>query len=371
MGAFAAEIARRKQEEEAKAKEQAERQASRESSSYRQKIKANKLAQLEAAWAAVRALANERKQAAINSRLADKEETVEAEMRAYGNKPQELGEAYSQYMAQAAYEAYRAGEVAAHTQITQPKDEKSWWEKAIDTIDKNQALAAIAIGVAVGVGAVAIIATGGVATPLVIGGAALVAGTLTAGGTVALNAHYARPLSQNVSRNIGYTVTSVLATIGIGMAVTGGVVSGAVQQTVYRAGNAVAGYCISNQMVCARAEWAMNALDNIEQGGLMIKGAIQTWRGDIAGAAETQFELQMEYMDGGMPGNAIAREIGEEVSELASKYGDDVVDLFNMYGDDALDIIGAYGDEGISILSHMEAMQSTSLKNMVHLQSPY
>ena len=34
----------------------------------------------------------------------------------------------------------------------------------------------------------------------------------------------------------------------------------------------------------------------------MIKGAVQTWRGDSLGAAETAHELQMEYMDGGIQG---------------------------------------------------------------------
>jgi hypothetical protein len=56
-------------------------------------------------------------------------------------------------------------------------------------------------------------------------------------------------------------------------------------------------------------------------------------------------------MDGGIPGNAIARELGEEINEWATRYGDDVADLIRLYGDDAIEIIGAYGDEGIALLS--------------------
>ena len=94
----------------------------------------------------------------------------------------------------------------------------------------------------------------------------------------------------------------------------------------------------------------------------MAKGTIQTWRGDSAGAAETALELQMEHMDGGIPGNAIVRELGEEVSEWTTKYGDNVIDFIKLYGDDAIkliskyggdaiDIINKYGDDGIALLA--------------------
>ena len=72
--------------------------------------------------------------------------------------------------------------------------------------------------------------------------------------------------------------------------------------------------------------------------------------GDIEGAAQTQFELQMEYMDGGMPGNTIAKELEEEVSEWIGQYGDDVVDFVSLYGDDAIDLIRRYKGDAIEII---------------------
>jgi len=78
--------------------------------------------------------------------------------------------------------------------------------------------------------------------------------------------------------------------------------------------------------------------------------AYQTWRGDSAGAADTALELQMEHMDGGMPGNAIAKELGAGVIENVAKYGDEAIRLVALYGDDAAQIIMSYGDDGIAVL---------------------
>jgi hypothetical protein len=94
----------------------------------------------------------------------------------------------------------------------------------------------------------------------------------------------------------------------------------------------------------------MNAFDKLEEVGLLAQGAFQSWRGDEVGASETALELQMEYMDGGIPGNSVAKELGEDAIEELAKYGDDAVDLVKLYGFDAAKIILAHGDDGIAIL---------------------
>jgi hypothetical protein len=115
-------------------------------------------------------------------------------------------------------------------------------------------------------------------------------------------------------------------------------------------------YCAANQNTCGRIEPIFNALDTAEEAWLSGKLAYQTWRNDPA-ALDTLLELQMEHMDGGMPGNAVSRELKEELVELSDdalrlveQYGDDIVPLLVKYQGDAIDIINAYDDEGITIL---------------------
>ena len=68
IGAFAAEIARRKETEKAaKRARSAEREEIRAASNYRQKVKANKLDKLEKKWAAERALAEQRQGNAVGT----------------------------------------------------------------------------------------------------------------------------------------------------------------------------------------------------------------------------------------------------------------------------------------------------------------
>jgi hypothetical protein len=110
--------------------------------------------------------------------------------------------------------------------------------------------------------------------------------------------------------------------------------------------------CIAPSNPCARIEPLLNAWDAIEQFGLQAKLAYQSGRGDPA-AADTALELQMEQLDGNMPGNTTAMQIadlGEDAVELIRLYGDDAIPLLLKYGEEAIDIIGAYGDDGIEIL---------------------
>lgn len=288
---------------------------------------------------AVNLMRNLRNTAMQNIRMETKMSRIEAkEDIAWQKAEQAKAQRTQEIMAD-----WRAGEKAQHVAL--PK-EQSWWEKTLNVIDQNQPLAAIALGAAIGLGAVAIIATGGVATPLIIGGALLLAGTITAGGTAALNVHYRRPITENMLKNVGYSAASALVTIGIGMAVTGSITNGAVQQVIYKGGNAIAGYCLRYPTVCTRADWVLNALDKVEEAGLVAKGIYQTWNGDTQGAAETAFELQMESLDMGIPGNTVAMDIGEQLVklgpdavEIAQRYGDDGIGLLTTHGDDALDLL--------------------------------
>jgi hypothetical protein len=65
----------------------------------------------------------------------------------------------------------------------------------------------------------------------------------------------------------------------------------------------------------------------------------------------------MEYLDGGVPGNSIAKEFGDQLAklgpdalEVVQKRDDDVLEIIGHYGDDAVDIIETYGDDGIEVL---------------------
>jgi len=59
-------------------------------------------------------------------------------------------------------------------------------------------------------------------------------------------------------------------------------------------------------------EPAKTAIDLIEEASLVIKSQVQTYLGDSQGAGETLIELEMEHMDGGIPGNSIAKELGKK-----------------------------------------------------------
>ncbi len=108
---------------------------------------------------------------------------------------------------------------------------------------------------------------------------------------------------------------------------------------------------------CARVEPVFNALDKVEETWLEGKLAFQTWRGDQVGAAETAFELHSEHADGGMPGNVVAKELGDQLTHLGKnaapviqKYGTDVIPLLVKHGDEGLELIQKYGADGIDLL---------------------
>ena len=162
--------------------------------------------------------------------------------------------------------------------------------------------------------------------------------------TVSVNAHFDRPWNENLLANMAIAGGAALAVAGAGF--------------VFKAAAAgVGSYCATHPSICARVEPVFNAMDKVEETWLQGKLAFQTWTGDQAGAAETAFELHSEHMDGGMPGNAVAKELGEQLSDLSqdalsaiNKYGDDILPLIVQHGDEALAIIQTYGDDGIALL---------------------
>lgn len=237
------------------------------------------------------------------------------------------------------------------------KEKPSQWEKAINWVDKNQTETSMGVGAIVGMAAIAVtlVIAGAVTLPVLLvaaGIAAVTAGAIVAAGTFALNAHYDRPSTTNIFENVRAAAVTAAVVSGVGLFVAGGLLT----QATIVAGNAIAGTCASNPALCTNAGTILNVVDTLEESSLALKLSIETALGNPQ-AGETAIELQLEQMDGGIPGNSVALELGGQIAklgpdaaELIGKYGDDVTPLLLMYGADAVDIIGAYGDEGISLL---------------------
>ena len=275
----------------------------------------------------------------------EKERQREEDLR----KRKEEERRHAELVAQA--EAEAAKKIAAYKASTQKEkeEEKSWWEKAVDWVDEHQSTIALAAGVVVG--AVAVAVSGGGLLPVVatwLGGM-----TLVGAGTAGLNAYYDRPLGQNVIKNVLITGVSAITTTGVGMIIkVGGLV-----QAAYRVGQMGTAFCAQHPTACQNAEFALKALDTIEEVSLAVQSTVQTIMGDEAGAAQTALELQLELQDGGIPGNSFANEAADiiqsssdEVADLINKYGDDIAAILAKHGDDALDLIERYGDDAAEIL---------------------
>jgi hypothetical protein len=280
-----------------------------------------------------------------DKRAERKDELVQGQINALSAEPQADWKAdYDSYMAQKAREEAAKKEQEVPASQSQPK-KKSWWDKTIDWVDDHQKEIALGVGVVAGVAAVVL--TGGLAAPAVIAvvaGAALAAGVGVGAMTVGLNAHYDRPWNENLLRNVAIAGGTALVVAGAGLALKA-VATG------------VSSYCALHPSTCARVEPVFNALDKVEETWLEGKLAFQTWRGDQVGAAETAFELHSEHADGGMPGNVVAKELGDQLTHLGKnaapviqKYGQDVIPLLVKYGDEGLELIQKFGTDGIDLL---------------------
>ena len=279
-------------------------------------------------------------------RVDRKDELAQEALNSYSAKPQQDWKAdYDNYMAQKAREEAAKKEQEASALQSQPK-KKSWWDKAIGWVDEHQTEIALTIGVVVGL--TAVVLTAGLATPLVaaamVGGATLSASLAAGSMTIGLNTYYERPWHENVLQN------ALLAGGAAFVVSTAGFV---IQATL----TGVSSYCAVHQSTCARVEPVFKAIDFVEETSLKAKLAYQTWRGDQAGALDTVLELQSEYMDAGMPGNVVAKELGEQFNHLSKnaapivqKYGTDVIPLLIKHGDEGLELIQRFGADGIDLL---------------------
>jgi len=251
-----------------------------------------------------------------------------------------------------ALQAFRDQEHAS-VPIVAPSPVAAWWQRTVENVkeaqrsvanwvDQHQAAVAIGVGVVAAITGIAIVAlSGGTATPLVIAGwAALAAGGTVALGTVGLNSYFGRPLTQNLLRNAALSVGGAVATAGAWGLLT----SGLATQAVLGAGNTVAGLCLRFQPACARLEPVLQAFDTGEQIWLSAQLAVQTATKDPR-APETALELQLEQIDGGVPGNTAIRELSE--------VGGDALEALARHGDEAAGLattIANHGDEVVEVL---------------------
>jgi hypothetical protein len=245
---------------------------------------------------------------------------------------------------QAGLAAYYTGRKQGETNVITSPPKKTWVDKAWDFADEHQAELALIAGV--GIGLVAVVLTGGLAlAPAVVAiGSMIAAGVVVGGGTVALNAHFDRPWHENLARNAAIAGGAALVTSGA-LFLMPKVLTG------------VSSYCAVHQSTCARVETVSNAIDKVEEISLRAKLGYQTWTGDQAGAAETAFDLHTEYLDGGLPGNVVAKKLGDQFTDIRKNilpvirtYGTDVIPILVKHGDEGLALIQKYGDNGIAWL---------------------
>ena len=248
------------------------------------------------------------------------------------------------------YQGRKEGEVTATPQ-------ESWWDKTLNWVDNHQIGTSMGVGAIVGLAVIGITLAAAITITLPVlavaaGIAALAAGASVAAGTVALNTYYDRPPTTNIWNNVKAASITAAVVSGVGLFVAGGLLT----QAAIATGNAIAGTCVANPTVCASAGTILNAVDTLEQASLQVQLMVETATGNPH-AGETALELQLELMDGGVPGNVVAKEFGEQIAklggdvpELIATYGDEIVPLLLQYGDEAVNIIGAYGDEGIALL---------------------
>ena len=119
-------------------------------------------------------------------------------------------------------------------------------------------------------------------------------------------------------------------------------------RAAFAAGNAVTALCGRNPVACTRAEGVLQAMDTAEQVWLQAQLALQVAVGDPR-AGETALDLQLEYMDGGLPGNTAIRElgdVGQDALSSVANYGDEaaeVATVLQRHSDDVLDVL----DDGV------------------------
>jgi hypothetical protein len=250
------------------------------------------------------------------------------------------------------YEAMRQGEQEA----AKPTWWETTWNKTVDWVDNNQILASVLTGIAVAAVTVAIVASAPITlTALVIGTlvATVATATLVTAGTIALNHTKDRPLTTNLVKNVLAGGGTAFLITGLTLSIAGGFVT----QAMITVGNTVAAACASSPSALTACSHIGPVVDTVEQLELGVEMTVQMALGDQEGAAQTAIEYQLEAMDGGVPGNTIATELGEQLAklgdnatELIAKHGDEIIPLLVKHGDDAVEVIEKYGDDGVEVL---------------------
>ncbi len=242
------------------------------------------------------------------------------------------------------YQAVKEG-----NEVNPPIKQETWFENAWNWAFNNQTELSLGTGAVVGLAAVVAVVAGVITAPalLIVGGAILVTAAIVTAGTVVLNSHFGLDLGNNLGSNLIAGTVATIVTTGVGLLLANTVVPWVT--------TTIASKCVQYSTACTQMG---TIIDTGEELLLSSQLAYYTWTGDQDKAAQIALQLQLEQMDGGVPGNAIADELGDQLVnlgddavELIATYGDDIVPLLATYGDDAVEIIGAYGDEGISLLA--------------------
>ncbi len=209
----------------------------------------------------------------------EKEEQAEANRQALIAKnedPSPLDMAKVNQLVQNSVDAARWTGVASVAQAKQ-EEKPNFFEGVISWVDQNQLETSIGVGAVVGLAAIAITlaVASAVTLPVILlaaGVAAIASSVVVASGTVALNSHYDRPVTENILENVKAAAITAAVVSGIGLFITGGLLT----QAVIATGNAVAGTCAANPSLCANAGTIMNVIDTLEQAALTVQLEIET-----------------------------------------------------------------------------------------------
>jgi hypothetical protein len=246
-----------------------------------------------------------------------------------------------------AVDAARWAGLAQMEQAKQEEESKTTWAVRVDNAwnlaYNNQTDLALGTGVVAGFVAASLILAGVAISPLVlVAGAVVLTAAVVTAGTIALNHHFEQNWNDNLGSNLlTGTIPALLLPLGAII----------LAPALPWISTTATGLCVQ---YCSQIG---NAVDFAEEAMLSTQLAYYNWTGNQDQAASAYIELQLEKMDGGVPGNSFAIEATEQIAklgpdamELAGKHGTDAISLMLKYGDDAVDIIGAYDDEGISLL---------------------
>lgn len=248
--------------------------------------------------------------------------------------------------------AARWAGIAAIEQAKQEEEEKhSWWseklEEAWDWAYNNQIDLSLGTGVVMGAAATVAIVTGVITAPawLIVVGAVLLTGAIVTAGTLALNNHFGQDWHNNLVSNLIAGGVATLVTSGVGLLLA---------SATSWVSTTIVATCINYPTVCYQVQ---PILDHGEESVLSVQLIYYKWKGDEEGVITTMIELQMEAMDGGVPGNSLTHEVSEQLSKL----GPDAWKLVGKYGSDVVPLLLKYGDNAVKVLNVVDLKSAPKL----------